>query len=68
MKNEGVRIRVRENCDGDRWDYAVWNGKQELLAYPLWYRRKCAAVRRTKAVAKLLRIPYDPKMKKDHGC
>ena len=66
MKN--VRIRVREACSGNFWDYAIWNGNTILLQYKSWYHSKAAAVRRAKAVAKLLRIKYDPKIKKDHGC
>lgn len=67
MKN--VRVRVRESCSGNRWDYAIWVGnKRTSLQYPNWYYSKGAAIRRAKAMAKRIGIKYDPEIIKQHGC
>lgn len=66
MKN--ARIRVRENCSGNLWDYAIWAGKRKCLEYNDWYESKSSAVRAAKAMAKRIGIKNDPKIIKRRGC
>ena len=63
-----VRVKVRENCDGNFWDYAIYKGKRRLLAYDSWYESKSGAVRGAKAMAKQIGIEYSSEIIKQHGC
>lgn len=64
MKN--LRIIVRENCDGSTWSAAMYNGRKNLGRLP--YTDKKAAIRRAEFLSKLIGIPHDPKIIKEHGC
>lgn len=67
MKN--VRIRVRENCRSDLWDYAIFDSKRrQCFGYMDWYNSKSEAIRRAKAMSKRIGIKYDSEIIKLHGC
>lgn len=66
MKN--LRIKVREGCFGDGWEFGIFVGKRLLLVNPeKIYRRKSAAIRAAKAMAKRIGIKYDSEITKEHG-
>ncbi len=66
MKN--VRIKVRENCAGNYWDYAIYDGKTRLFVFGGWYEKKGNAIRYAKTMAKRIGIKFDPEIVKQHGC
>jgi len=67
MKN--VRVKVRNSCTGDYWDFAIYDARnRKCLQHFAWYSSKSKAVRAAKAMAKRIGIPYDPEIIKQHGC
>ena len=67
MKN--IRVKVRERCIGDWFDYGIYKGRKILMRnVGAGWVRKSAATRNAKAMAKRIGIPFDNEIVKQHGC
>jgi len=60
-------IVKRYGYDGcSTWSPAMFDGKKNLGRFP--YNNKKAAIRRTKFLARIIGVPFDPEIIKEHGC
>ena len=63
---KNLRIKLTENCTGDRWSVGLYEGKKPYRRGS--YKRKYHAIKWAKVIAKLINIKYDPEIIKEHGC
>ena len=63
-----VRVKVRESCNGYWFDFGIYKGKKMLMRNCRSWHTPKFAIRNAKALAKLIRVKYDPEIIKQHGC
>jgi len=71
MAKKNVRVKVRYHTCLKEYDFAIYAGRNCIMCCygnSNWWKTKEGANRNAKKMAKLIGIPYDPKIIKLHGC
>lgn len=60
-------VRIRESCGGTLWSVELWKDNRCVL-FGKWKMNKSHILKEAKGLAKKLKLKFNPKMIKEHGC
>jgi len=67
MAKKVITIRVMESCTGNYFLLGLFSGNKQIMCVNDIWKRKSAAIRNAKKLAKTLDIPYSSKIRKLPG-